>query len=89
MLNAKTKANGEMPRYSGKCRHLTKEQQAEKEAQGFKPSIRFKVPANETITFNDMVKDDVSFESNGIGDFVIAKKTEFRLITLLWQWMII
>lgn len=27
-----------------------------------------------TITFNDMVKDDVSFESNGIGDFVIAKK---------------
>ncbi|EMX4406121.1 TPA: glutamate--tRNA ligase [Listeria innocua] len=70
----KQKANGEMPRYSGKCRHLTKEQQAEKEAQGFKPSIRFKVPANETITFNDMVKDDVSFESNGIGDFVIAKK---------------
>ncbi|WP_346401841.1 class I SAM-dependent methyltransferase, partial [Listeria monocytogenes] len=32
----KQKANGEMPRYSGKCRHLTKEQQAEKEAQGFK-----------------------------------------------------
>ncbi|MFC0493390.1 Glutamate--tRNA ligase [Listeria grayi] len=68
------KARGEMPRYSGKCRHLTKEQQAEKEAQGIRPSIRFKVPADETITFNDIVKDEVSFDSNGIGDFVIVKK---------------
>lgn len=68
------KARGEMPRYSGKCRHLTREEQAEKEAQGIRPSIRFKVPADETITFHDMVKDEVSFESNGIGDFVIVKK---------------
>lgn len=68
------KARGEMPRYSGKCRHLTKAQQAEKEAQGIRPSIRFKVPADETITFNDIVKDEVSFDSNGIGDFVIVKK---------------
>ena len=27
-----------------------------------------------TITFNDMVKGEVSFESDGIGDFVIVKK---------------
>ena len=25
-------------------------------------------------TFNDMVKDEVSFESDGIGDWVIVKK---------------
>lgn len=68
------KARGEMPRYSGKCRHLTEAERAEKEAQGLKPSIRFLVPENETITFNDMVKDEVSFDTNGIGDFVIAKK---------------
>lgn len=68
------KARGEMPRYSGKCRHLTDAMRAEKEAQGLKPSIRFAVPENETITFNDMVKDDVSFDTNGIGDFVIGKK---------------
>ncbi|EUJ18464.1 glutamate--tRNA ligase [Listeria aquatica] len=68
------KARGEMPRYSGKCRHLTEAERAEKEAQGLKPSIRFLVPENETITFNDMVKEEVSFDTNGIGDFVIAKK---------------
>ncbi|WP_099223713.1 glutamate--tRNA ligase [Listeria costaricensis] len=68
------KARGEMPRYGGKCRHLTKEEQDAKEAEGLKPSIRFKVPENETITFKDIVKDEVSFDSNGIGDFVIQKK---------------
>ncbi|EMG26825.1 glutamyl-tRNA ligase [Listeria fleischmannii subsp. fleischmannii LU2006-1] len=76
------KARGEMPRYSGKCRHLTDAMRAEKEAQGLKPSIRFAVPENETITFNDMVKDDVSFDTNGIGDFVIGKKDGMLLIIL-------
>ncbi|EDL62532.1 glutamate--tRNA ligase, partial [Bacillus sp. SG-1] len=37
-------------------------------------SIRFKVPAGKVYKFNDIVKDDVSFESDGIGDFVIVKK---------------
>ncbi len=68
------KARGEMPRYGGKCRHLTDAERAEKEAEGLKPSIRFAVPENQTITFNDMVKGDVSFDTNGIGDFVIGKK---------------
>lgn len=68
------KANSMMPRYSGKCRHLTAEQRAQKEAQGLKPSIRYAVQPGKTYTFNDMVKGDVSFESDGIGDFVIVKK---------------
>ncbi|MEW9502693.1 glutamate--tRNA ligase [Jeotgalibacillus marinus] len=67
-------ARNEMPRYSGKCRHLTDEQRAALEAEGREPSIRFAVPAGKVYTFNDMVKDDVSFESDGIGDFVIVKK---------------
>ncbi|MGD7046421.1 glutamate--tRNA ligase [Jeotgalibacillus proteolyticus] len=67
-------ARGEMPRYSGKCRNLTDEERAALEAEGREPSIRFAVPAGKTYTFNDMVKDDVSFESDGIGDFVIVKK---------------
>ncbi len=64
----------ETPHYSGKCRHLTAEQQASLEAEGRKPSIRFAVPQGKVYTFNDMVKDEVSFESDGIGDWVIVKK---------------
>lgn len=67
-------ARGETPQYSGKHAHLTVEEQAELEAQGLKPSIRFRVPANKVFRFNDMVKGDISFESEGMGDFVIVKK---------------
>ncbi|VEF49958.1 glutamyl-tRNA synthetase [Bacillus freudenreichii] len=67
-------ARKEMPRYSGKCRHLTAEDQQKLEAEGREPSVRFKVPAGRIFAFNDMVKNEVSFESDGIGDFVIVKK---------------
>ncbi len=67
-------AAGQMPRYSGKCRNLTKEEQEKLAAEGRQPSIRFRVPAGKVYSFNDIVKEDVSFESDGIGDFVIAKK---------------
>jgi nondiscriminating glutamyl-tRNA synthetase len=61
--------------YSGKCRNLTKEEQASLEAEGRRPSIRFFVPAGETVAFDDMVKGNVSFDSGGIGgDFVIVKQ---------------
>ena len=64
---------GKMPRYMGKCRNLTKEQQEQLRAEGRKPSIRLRVPADETIVVHDLVRGDVEFDSNGIGDFVIVK----------------
>lgn len=67
-------ARGETPSYSGKCRHLTHEEQQNLEAEGREPSIRFKVPKGIVYKFIDMVKDEVAFESDGIGDFVIVKK---------------
>ena len=67
-------ARNETPHYTGKCRHLTEEQRKALEAEGRKPSIRFAVPKGKTYTFNDMVKGEVSFESDGIGDHVIVKK---------------
>ncbi|RST58304.1 glutamate--tRNA ligase [Siminovitchia terrae] len=67
-------ARKEMPRYSGKCRHLTAEEQQKLAAEGREPSIRFKVPSGREFAFNDMVKNKVSFDSDGIGDFVIVKK---------------
>ena len=66
-------AKGMMPRYMGKCRNLTPEQKAEYEAQGRKPTIRFRVPEGVDLTFNDMVRGEVHFDSDGIGDFVIVK----------------
>ncbi|OAS87007.1 MULTISPECIES: glutamate--tRNA ligase [Metabacillus] len=67
-------ARGETPQYSGKHADITVEEQKSLEDQGLQPSIRFRVPANREFRFKDMVKGDISFESEGMGDFVIVKK---------------
>lgn len=66
-------AREEMPRYLGKCRNLTPEQEEDFLREGRKPVIRFRVPSGENILVNDLVRGQVSFESDGIGDFIIVK----------------
>lgn len=66
-------AKGETPRYLGKCRHLTPDQKAAYEAEGRKPVVRFKVPEGQQILIRDLVRGDVVFESDGIGDYIIVK----------------
>ncbi len=64
---------GETPKYNGHCQHLTEEQIAAYKAEGRKPTVRLRVPLNKAFAFDDMVRGHVSFESNGVGDFVIVK----------------
>ena len=66
-------AKGETPHYSGKCRNLTLAQQEELLAQGIKPVIRFHVPPGEEVVIHDLVRGDVTFATDGIGDFIIVK----------------
>ena len=69
------RARGEIPRYSGKCAHLSGEEQRAKEAEGITPVIRFRVPRNVEYRFDDMVKGEIAFESDNVGgDFVIQKR---------------
>jgi nondiscriminating glutamyl-tRNA synthetase len=67
-------AHKQAPHYSGKCRNLTADQIARYVAEGRKPTIRFRVPENQKIEFDDMVKGHVSFDSNDVSDFVIVKQ---------------
>ncbi|WP_302058346.1 glutamate--tRNA ligase [Paenibacillus sp. MZ04-78.2] len=71
---AEQEAAGQMPMYSGRCRHLTTEQVEAFVAEGRKPSIRFRVPENRMIAFEDRIREHVEFESNGIGDFIIVRQ---------------
>jgi nondiscriminating glutamyl-tRNA synthetase len=66
-------AGGEMVRYSGKCSRLTPAQVQEKLQAGIKPSIRFRAPQNKIYIVNDLVRGQVSFESDNTGDFIIVK----------------
>ncbi|TVY06593.1 glutamate--tRNA ligase [Paenibacillus cremeus] len=70
---AEQEAKGQMPMYSGKCRHLTEQQKQQYQAEGRKPSTRFRVPADKVIAFEDRIREHVEFESAGIGDFIIVR----------------
>ena len=67
--------NGEMPHYNGHCAHLTKEEEAALEQEGREYVIRFRVPENKTYAWDDMVKGEISIDSQSVGgDFVILKR---------------
>ncbi len=60
-------------KYDRHCLNLTEEEKAKYKAEGCKPSIRLKMPANEDLSFNDLVRGPIKFNSNDFGDFVIIK----------------
>ncbi|WP_461240763.1 glutamate--tRNA ligase [Paucilactobacillus sp. N302-9] len=73
------KARKEMPHYEYEYAGMSEDeiQQAQKEAEekGLTPVVRFRVPKDHTYAWDDIVKGNVSFESDTIGgDFVIQKR---------------
>lgn len=60
------------PRYSGKCRDLSKEEISEFEKAGRKPVWRFRVREGE-IKFDDLVRGEICERGENIADFVIRK----------------
>ncbi|MFA5080687.1 MAG: glutamate--tRNA ligase [Candidatus Paceibacterota bacterium] len=70
---------GESPVYKGNCRNITKEDAVERIKQGKKCVIRFKTPEQQKIVFEDMIKGKIEFDSETLGDFVIAKDLETPL----------
>lgn len=66
-------AKGVVYQYSRKCRHLTPEQRAEREAEGRKPVIRFKVPDGEKVSFDDLIRGAIETPTDSIGDFIIVR----------------
>jgi glutamyl-tRNA synthetase len=64
----------EMPRYSGRCARLTAEQRIAFEAQGREPVVRFRIPPDRTIAFDDIVRGHVEIDTGALGgDLVIVR----------------
>lgn len=68
------RAAGKPPRYPGTCRAFNPTQIEEKLAQGLQPALRFSVPANQEIVFQDLVRGEQRFNSNDLGDFIIRRQ---------------
>lgn len=61
------------PKYQRRCLHASKEQIEAWKKEGRKPTIRIKLQDHHTIKFNDLVRGEVSFNNEDIGDWVIMK----------------
>lgn len=71
----KQKENGDIPRYDGRCRNLSDIEKSKFRGENRESSIRFKVPENLEIKWEDIVKKDVVFNSKDVsGDFNIIKR---------------
>jgi len=63
---------GEAPHYIGTCRSLVKEQTQKQLTENMPSVIRFIVDLK-TVTFQDMVRGEIKFDTGLLGDIVIAK----------------
>jgi len=66
-------AAGRTARYAGTCRRLSRDQAAARIAAGERPAIRFRVPEARDVVFTDIVRGDVRFHTDVIGDPVIVR----------------
>ncbi|MCP2520759.1 glutamate--tRNA ligase [Candidatus Aminicenantes bacterium AC-335-A11] len=66
-------AQGRMPKYSGKCRKITLDEALQRIKKGEKAAVRLRTPDVGEIKFNDMVRGEVVFSLEGIGDPVLVR----------------
>jgi len=62
------------PRYSSRCARLTDDERRAFEAEGRRPAIRFRVPEQEVIAFDDLIRGRVEIDASALGgDLVIVR----------------
>jgi len=66
-------AAGQPPRYAGTCRELDGTARAAREAAGRRPALRFAVPPDTTIEFDDLVRGPQAVEAASLGDFPVRR----------------
>lgn len=76
------KEKGQTPGYDGHCRNLTGEQVINFESKGRSSVLRFRMP-DKTITWNDLVRGELSFDPEHIPDYVLVRANGDPLYTLV------
>jgi len=61
------------PKYDRHCLNLTEEEKEKYRKEGRKPCIRLKLEDHLNITFKDLIRGEVTFNNDDIGDWVIMK----------------
>lgn len=64
-------------RYDGHCRNLSTDEIEKKLKSGSKSVIRLRVPENQEIIFNDLVRGEIKFATKDIDDQILIKADGF------------
>ncbi|MDY5584790.1 MAG: glutamate--tRNA ligase [Arcanobacterium sp.] len=82
-IEARHRAAGRDPKlgYDGFDRDLTEEQKAAFRAEGREPVLRIRMP-DEDVTFNDLVRGEITFKAGSVPDYVIVRANGDPLYTL-------
>jgi glutamyl-tRNA synthetase len=82
-VEARRKASGaKVMGYDGFCRELTDEQVAAFRAEGREPVVRFRMPDG-SITWNDLVRGEITFETQFVPDYALCRANGDPLYTLV------
>ncbi|MEJ2851134.1 glutamate--tRNA ligase [Nocardioides sp. CCNWLW216] len=82
-VDARRKASGsKVMGYDGFCRDLTEEQVAAFVADGRRPVVRFRMPDG-SITWTDLVRGDITFETENVPDYALSRANGDPLYTLV------
>ncbi|MBP2437824.1 glutamate--tRNA ligase [Microbacterium amylolyticum] len=83
-IDARNEANGRPKQqgYDNFDRDLTDEQKAAFRAEGREPALRLKVP-DEDITYDDVIRGEVTFPAGSFPDFVIVRPNGVPLYTFV------
>ena len=73
---------GEAPKYSGTCRSLSQSEVDKKLKNNDDFVVRMKVDQGKEVSYEDEIRGEVSFETDIIGDYVIAKDESTPLYNL-------
>jgi len=66
-------AKKQAPKYDGRCLKLSKDEVAQKLAKQEPHTIRMKIPAGRVIEINDLVRGNISYNSNELDDQILLK----------------
>lgn len=82
-VTARRKAAGsKVQGYDGFCRDLSDDQRAVFEAEGRSSVVRFRMPDG-SVTWNDLVRGEVTFETEFVPDFALCRANGDPLYTLV------
>jgi len=82
-VTARRKASGsKVMGYDGFCRELSDEQRSAFEAEGRAPVVRFRMPDG-SITWTDLVRGDITFDTEHVPDYALARANGDPLYTLV------